>query len=129
MIYLLINPNHTDDDSIGKTSDTSTFIMLKGNSNERRDPSANYLHIEVLNPEIHGLGHKRFTNYEIRVRVSGRENETHTIVFYGRPICQFFVIQTLPFVVDIPILIGFEKNWNVIQKYGEFFRLNEEYSL
>lgn len=30
---------------------------------------ANFLEIDVLNPETHGMGNKRYTDYEVRMRV------------------------------------------------------------
>jgi sorting nexin-3/12 len=32
-------------------------------------PPANFLEIDVLNPRTHGIGKKRYTEYEIRMRV------------------------------------------------------------
>jgi sorting nexin-3/12 len=37
---------------------------------EAYDPPANVLEIDVLNPETHGIGNKRYTDYEVRLRVS-----------------------------------------------------------
>ena len=36
---------------------------------DRYDPPANFLEIEVVNPETHGFGGKRYTDYEIRMKV------------------------------------------------------------
>jgi sorting nexin-3/12 len=36
---------------------------------EAYDPPANVLEIDVINPETHGLGNKRYTDYEVRLRV------------------------------------------------------------
>lgn len=33
-------------------------------------PPANFLEIDVLNAETHGVGNKRYTDYELRMRVS-----------------------------------------------------------
>lgn len=33
-------------------------------------PPANFLEIDVLNPETHGVGNKRYTDYELRMRVN-----------------------------------------------------------
>lgn len=33
---------------------------------------ANFLEIDVINPITHGLGKKRYTDYEVRMRVSPR---------------------------------------------------------
>ncbi|CAF3437564.1 unnamed protein product [Rotaria sp. Silwood1] len=37
---------------------------------DRYDPPANFLEIEVLNPETHGFGNKRYTDYEIRMKTN-----------------------------------------------------------
>jgi sorting nexin-3/12 len=37
---------------------------------EAYDLPANVLEIDVVNPETHGIGNKRYTDYEIRMRVS-----------------------------------------------------------
>lgn len=31
---------------------------------------ANFLEIDVINPITHGIGNKRYTDYEVRLRVS-----------------------------------------------------------
>ena len=33
-------------------------------------PPANFLEIDVVNPETHGVGKKRYTDYEIRMKVN-----------------------------------------------------------
>lgn len=33
-------------------------------------PPANFLEIDVANPETHGVGKKRYTDYEIRMKVT-----------------------------------------------------------
>lgn len=33
-------------------------------------PPANFLELDVLNPETHGVGNKRYTDYELRMRVT-----------------------------------------------------------
>ncbi|CAF1556626.1 unnamed protein product, partial [Didymodactylos carnosus] len=37
---------------------------------DRYDPPANFLEIEVLNPETHGFGQKRYTDYEVRMKTN-----------------------------------------------------------
>ena len=37
---------------------------------EAYDPPANVLEVDVINPETHGLGNKRYTDYEVRLKVS-----------------------------------------------------------
>lgn len=50
-------------------------------------PPANFLEIEVVNPITHGVGKMRYTDYEIRLRVSGFH-----LVYTG---FSFFSIQIL----------------------------------
>jgi sorting nexin-3/12 len=33
-------------------------------------PPANFLEIDLLNPETHGVGNKRYTDYELRMRTN-----------------------------------------------------------
>jgi len=33
-------------------------------------PPANFLEIDLVNPETHGIGNKRYTDYELKMRVS-----------------------------------------------------------
>lgn len=47
---------------------------------------ANFLEIDVINPITHGVGKKRYTDYEVRMRVSDRP-----LLFYF--IISFFVSQ------------------------------------
>jgi len=37
---------------------------------DRYDPPTNFLEIEILNPETHGFGNKRYTDYEIRMKTN-----------------------------------------------------------
>jgi len=36
-------------------------------------PPANFLEIDLVNPETHGIGNKRYTDYELRMRVSDQK--------------------------------------------------------
>ena len=50
---------------------TTARISIKPQTlREAYDPPANVLEIDILNPETHGVGNKRYTDYEIRMRVS-----------------------------------------------------------
>ncbi|KAI0979820.1 hypothetical protein GJ496_000991 [Pomphorhynchus laevis] len=37
---------------------------------EGYEPPANFLEVEVLNPEIHGFGRQRYTDYEVRMKTN-----------------------------------------------------------
>ena len=41
---------------------------------EAYDLPANFLEIDVLNPETHGVANKRYTDYEVRLKVNLLEN-------------------------------------------------------
>ena len=52
---------------------TTARISIKPQTlREAYDPPANVLEIDILNPETHGVGNKRYTDYEIRMRVNIR---------------------------------------------------------
>ena len=59
-------------------------------------PPENFLEVDVVNPETHGIGAKRYTDYEVKVRVSAlflvsnfcRTKRLNEDIFY-RPACQF----------------------------------------
>lgn len=38
---------------------------------------ANFLEIDVINPETHGVGKKRYTDYEVRMRVSNERDRIY----------------------------------------------------
>ena len=46
---------------------------------EAYDPPANVLEIDVINPETHKIGNKRFTDYEVRLRVKKRHFTHYSI--------------------------------------------------
>ena len=43
---------------------------------------ANFLEIDVINPITHGVGKKRYTDYEVRMRVSRTIIIIHTLGFF-----------------------------------------------
>jgi hypothetical protein len=47
---------------------------------EAYDPPANVLEIDVINPETHGLANKRYTDYEVRLRVINDHKNTDSII-------------------------------------------------
>lgn len=59
---------------------------------DRYDPPANFLEIEVINPETHGFGGKRYTDYEIRMKVRSLKSDVlHVdVAFSSRQIYPFF---------------------------------------
>ena len=57
--------------SSGNIEPTTKRLDVKKQSlDDAYSPPANLLEIEVTNPENHGFGRSRFTDYEIKMRVS-----------------------------------------------------------
>lgn len=48
---------------------TARITMRHQTLREAYDPPANVLEVDVINPETHGIGNKRYTDYEVRLRV------------------------------------------------------------
>ena len=60
-------------------ADTKRLAPKKQTLDDAYAPPSNFLEIDVSNPETHGFGRNRYTDYEIRMRV--RTNlRTHKIV-------------------------------------------------
>ena len=49
---------------------TARISSRKQTLDDAYAPPANFLEIDVLHPETHGVGKKRYTDYEVRMRVS-----------------------------------------------------------
>lgn len=49
---------------------TQRLVPKRQTLDEAYAPPANFLEIEVVNPITHGVGKTRYTDYEIRLRVS-----------------------------------------------------------
>ena len=58
---------------IGERQDTKRLEPKKQTLDDAYAAPANFLEIDVVNPETHGIGKKRYTDYEVRMRV-GRDN-------------------------------------------------------
>lgn len=48
---------------------TARVSMKPQTLREAYDPPANVLEIDVSNPETHGVGNRRFTDYEVKMKV------------------------------------------------------------
>ena len=55
---------------VGSRSDTRRLESNKQTLDDAYAAPANFLEIDVVNPETHGVGKKRYTDYEVRLRVS-----------------------------------------------------------
>lgn len=59
----------------GATPATTARVSIRPQTlREAYDPPANVLEIDVINPETHKVGNKRFTDYEVRLRVNSKLN-------------------------------------------------------
>ena len=54
----------------GERLDTRRLEAKKQTLDDAYAAPANFLEIDVVNPETHGVGKKRYTDYEVRMRVS-----------------------------------------------------------
>ena len=52
--------------------DTSRIDPKKQSIKDAYEVPDNFLEIDVSNPQTHGVGKKRYTDYEVRMRVSSR---------------------------------------------------------
>ena len=50
-------------------SATARIQSKKQTLDDAYAPPANFLEIDVVNPQTHGVGKKRYTDYEVRMRV------------------------------------------------------------
>ena len=50
--------------------DTSRIDPKKQSIKDAYEVPDNFLEIDVCNPQTHGVGNKRYTDYEVRMRVS-----------------------------------------------------------
>ena len=53
----------------GDRLDTKRLEAKKQTLDDAYAAPANFLEIDVVNPETHGVGKKRYTDYEVRMRV------------------------------------------------------------
>ncbi|EDO38324.1 predicted protein [Nematostella vectensis] len=54
----------------GTRPDTKRLEFKKQNLDDAYAAPANFLEIDVVNPETHGVGKKRYTDYELRMRTN-----------------------------------------------------------
>ncbi|ESN98042.1 hypothetical protein HELRODRAFT_101841 [Helobdella robusta] len=55
---------------MASTAATARIQPKKQTLDDAYAPPANFLEIDVINPETHGLGKKRYTDYEIRMKTN-----------------------------------------------------------
>jgi sorting nexin-3/12 len=63
--------------STQNTAATTARVQIRPQTiREAYDPPANVLEVDVVNAETHGLGAKRYTDYEVRLRVNIQKHST-----------------------------------------------------
>ena len=68
---------------------------------------ANFLEIDVINPITHGIGNKRYTDYEVRMKVIDSLSAVALIeVFNCRQIYRYFGSKSPVYVADTVISNG-----------------------
>lgn len=58
--------------------DTSRIDPKKQSIKDAYEVPDNFLEIDISNPQTHGVGKKRYTDYEVRMRVGHSENHSCT---------------------------------------------------
>ena len=54
----------------GQAQPTTARVSIRPQTlREAYDPPANVLEVDVVNPETHGVANKRYTDYEVRLKV------------------------------------------------------------
>ena len=66
---------------------TSRIPPKKQTLDDAYAPPANFLEIDVLNPETHGVGKKRYTDYEIRMRVRFEQSLKRHVISKSHCLC------------------------------------------
>ena len=56
--------------SAATPTNTARISIRPQTIREAYDPPANVLEVDVTNPQTHGITNKRYTDYEVRLRVS-----------------------------------------------------------
>jgi len=63
----------------GQTA-TARIQPKKQTLEDAYSPPANFLEIDILDPQTHGLAKKRYTDYEVRMRVRKRHGTSTTYI-------------------------------------------------
>lgn len=85
----------------GDRQDTKRLESKKQTLDDAYAAPANFLEIDVVNPETHGIGKKRYTDYEVRMRVS-----TFVNLRLVKNICmsEFILTHSMKLFVNHPLI-------------------------
>lgn len=96
---------------------TQRLVSKRQTLDEAYAPPANFLEIEVVNPITHGVGKNRYSDYEVRLRVSPLVIKTiYSPVF--RQIYPCSNTKNRLSVDAIRNLSGCEMNWKETARFG-----------
>jgi len=85
----------------GDRQDTKRLESKKQTLDDAYAAPANFLEIDVVNPETHGVGKKRYTDYEVRMRVSTFVNLRLVKNIY---LSEFVLIHWMKLFVNHPLI-------------------------
>lgn len=99
----------------GATPATTARVSIRPQTlREAYDPPANVLEVDVVNPETHKIGNKRFTDYEVRLRVY-----TYFFYFYmltySTCICIYYGWSTLFVILQLSFFLTLKTNLPVFK--------------
>lgn len=85
----------------GDRQDTKRLESKKQTLDDAYAAPANFLEIDVVNPETHGIGKKRYTDYEVRMRVSTFVNLRLVKNIY---LSEFVLTHSMKLFVNHPLI-------------------------
>ena len=80
----------------GDRQDTKRLEAKKQTLDDAYAAPANFLEIDVVNPETHGVGKKRYTDYEVRMRVGTLLVQMHFV----RRLMDFITLTTFTYKIS-----------------------------
>lgn len=75
---------------------TRRLIVKKQTLDDAYAAPANFLEIDVINPITHGVAKKRYTDYEVRMRVSVQSHRSSTSLYCylkNNNFCSVYIFQ------------------------------------
>lgn len=84
----------------GDRQDTKRLESKKQTLDDAYAAPANFLEIDVVNPETHGVGKKRYTDYEVRMRVGTFVNLCKSSNY----LTEFVLTHSMKYFVNHPLI-------------------------
>ena len=80
--------------------DTSRIDPKKQSIKDAYEVPDNFLEIDISNPQTHGVGKKRYTDYEVRMRVGHSQNHC-TCQMFSRSQCRYCYLLACAVVMSV----------------------------